>query len=171
MGSKNQARNATMYLYEKQGGKCFYCDTEMFLLRSVEKKHRKLHRAQLATFDHIKLKSEGGTYARHNGVCACFKCNGIRGDLPQEMFIEHFDFVTAEWEKGNRSPSFIDGELVCIPSKKFKKMKRNKRKKQNSTIKGAFIVARFAGQIGKTVEDIFTEYVYNSTYDLVRDLE
>jgi len=170
MASKNQARNAVRFLYEQQDGKCFYCDTEMFLLRSVEKKYRKLHKAQLATFDHIKLRSDGGTYARHNGVCACHKCNGIRGNLPQQFFIDNFEFIVSEWKKGNRSPSIINGELVCIPSKKFKKMKRNKRKKANSTLKGAFIVARFAMQIGKTAEDLFNEFVYNGTYEQVRDL-
>ena len=36
--------------------------------------------------------------------------------------------------------------------------------------KNGYIIAWFAAQIGKTVEDVFLEYVYNNSYELVEDL-
>lgn len=168
--SRNRARTNGERLYHEQDGKCFYCDNPTFLRKDVTRKFFRKHRTEVATFDHIKIKAQGGTYAKANGVSACHHCNGMRGALDQQVFIEHFDFIKAEWEKGNRTPSFIDGELTCIPSKKFKRYKKTQQKNTKNLGVAGFIIARYAMQIGKTVEDLFLENVYNSTYELVRDL-
>lgn len=40
-----------------------------------------------ATFDHIELASEGGTYAQSNGVTICGYCNKERNSLPYPKFL------------------------------------------------------------------------------------
>jgi hypothetical protein len=171
MSNSSQARNNTRRLFQEQGGTCFYCNTEMYLMENSTKKYRKKHRSTLATFDHINLNSNGGTYAYANGVCACFKCNGMRGNLEQGLFIRNFELIAAEWEKGNRTPMVRDGNLItCIPSKKYKRVKKKRKQQTKNLARAGFIIARYAMHIGKTVEDLFLENVYNSTYELVRDL-
>lgn len=169
-GRGSQCRNNTARLFNEQGGKCFYCDEEMFLRKGVKRSFVKRNRAHLATFDHIKLNKDGGTYALTNGVCACHKCNLVRGDLPQDLFIENFKFIMEEWDKGNRRHTVVDGAVLCVTTRKAKLIANGETRRYRSTLKGAFLAARFAIQIGETVEDLFLKFVYNNTYEQARDL-
>jgi len=166
-----RARNNVSKLFDEQDGKCFYCDVEMLWTPIVDGKYRKEYTELQATFDHVKVKSKGGTYAKDNGVCACWKCNTMRSDLPQDVFIKHRAFLTEQWKMGNRTPSIRpDGELICISLKRFKRFKKNEKKRARNSKKAGFIIARYAMQIGKTVEDLFHENIYNSTYEMMKDL-
>lgn len=160
----------TRRLFEEQDGKCFYCDVEMLWTPLLNGKYCQEAIELQATFDHVKLKSEGGTYAQANGVCACWKCNTMRSDLPQDVFIENFKFISEQWDLGNRRPSVLQsGELICMPKAKFKRFVKNEKKRQRQQNWASIIIARYTTQIGKTVEDFFLENVYNSTYEQVRD--
>ncbi len=140
--ARSQARSSTLYHYHKQNGRCYYCDTDkMFLRADVSKHFYNTNRHLRATFDHIKLASKGGTYARHNGVCACAWCNNLRGTMDQEEFIRRFDEIKENGPKpGDR--------------KKRESAKRILMKWMNS-----FLIARFAMQSDLTVQNLFDEYV------------
>ena len=168
--NRSQVRNNTEVLYKVQGGNCFYCNTGMFLRKDVGKKFARKNRNNRATFDHIIVKSNGGTYALTNGVCACFKCNNMRGKIPQQVFIDNFDVIELEWDsrciaKAERRKLHRAKHVT----KKVKEAELRERRAVNKA-KNCYLVARFAIQIGKTVEDLFLEFVYNNTYELVRDL-
>ena len=170
MRTYSQARNNTITLFKQQGGKCFYCKDDMFLRGDVTKKFFRKHRTLVATFDHIVVKSKGGTYSIDNGVCACQDCNGMRDTLDQATFIENFDKIRTEW-LFRRSEKVRRRRLHR--QQRHDKLARQKlacEYRQRSNAKTCFLTARFAMQIGKTVEDLFNEFVYTSTQETVRDL-
>lgn len=70
-------QNARRSRYEKQGGRCFWCDYPIF-----ERKHMGWgswpnHRS---TADHLIPVSLGGGNVRENLVAACAYCNNMRGN-------------------------------------------------------------------------------------------
>lgn len=75
--------NTTAKLHKRQGGKCYYCKVETFLAKTKAAKRWKM---QAATFDHIIPKGQGGGNSIHNGVCACRRCNSVRGQIPFEQW-------------------------------------------------------------------------------------
>lgn len=168
MGVNNSTTRA---LFDEQDGKCFYCDVEMLWTPVKDGVFKREYFALQATFDHVKLKSEGGSNAKENGVCACWKCNTMRSNLPQDVFIKHFDFLTEQWELGNRTPRIMNytGELVCISKPKFKRLIKNHKKRQRNIEMICFLIAHTATQIGETVEDFFHSSVYNNSYTLKAD--
>ena len=170
MKTYSQVRNNTIILFKAQGGNCFYCDNPMFLRGDVTKKFFRKNRTTVATFDHIKVKSDGGTYALDNGVCACQDCNGMRGNLDQTKFIENFDKIRTEWlfrrsEKVRRRKLHHHHRQMKLARNEKARIERIK-----NTVRISFMIARFAFQIGKTVEDLLKENVYNSTQETVRNL-
>jgi len=133
-------------LYQRQNGLCGYCGTpDMFLRSEVSKGFYIAHRPLMATFDHVVPDCQGGKVTMENGVCACSRCNTLKADLSLEEFFEHYD------------------ELL---QNLLEKPARDAAKKKANLIKNGFIVARYAMQIGKTVDDLIQEYVYNDTTDM-----
>ena len=60
-------------VFARDGGKCFWCSTNITLEGS--------------TVDHIVTASRGGSYHPRNLVLACFDCNQLRGDMPADRFL------------------------------------------------------------------------------------
>lgn len=83
MGAKALARRQA----ELQGGKCFYCEGEMWI-PSWEKKEDACRRLNIdmrtlshreITREHLHRETDGGTRERTNMVAACGFCNTTRG--------------------------------------------------------------------------------------------
>ena len=98
--SSNQAAKNLRYLHKTQNGVCFYCNNETFLREQVTKEYCRKNYKLMATFDHIQVKSDGGSNAKVNGVCACFDCNQMRGNLPFDLFTQNFEQIQAAWNRG-----------------------------------------------------------------------
>lgn len=69
-------------LADEQNWLCFYCCCVMINDPARPSAPNAL------TFDHIKLKSEGGRFSKKNGVAACYACNQNRGNLPFDLYCE-----------------------------------------------------------------------------------
>lgn len=65
---KPQEKHKRKKLMERQDGKCAYC-------------LRPFSAALIATMDHVRPKSKGGTNRMDNLVLACSPCNQLKGDL------------------------------------------------------------------------------------------
>lgn len=66
-------RRQRKLIYEREEGKCFWCDKWM--------------RFPDSTRDHIITQSKGGMNTVNNLVLSCFSCNNERGDQPAEQFL------------------------------------------------------------------------------------
>lgn len=166
----NRVRRNMIVLFHQQFGECFYCKVEMFIRGDVPKAYQKLHQGEMGTFDHIILKSDGGGPSRDNGVCACHDCNGMRGDMDQKQFIANFKELQEQWfsrrrKKQERRDVNNSNRAANISNRAAKRENREMYKRIN-----CYLAARYAVQSGQTVEDLFLEFVYNNTYQLVRDL-
>lgn len=62
------------FFFEIQEGKCHYCGVELVMKIMSECNSDELK--VMATFDHIKPLSDGGTNALENLVLVCNTCNG-----------------------------------------------------------------------------------------------
>ena len=56
------------------------------MLLILSKKKGNTNKMRLATFDHIIPKVDGGSNRIENGVCACRKCNSVRGSMSFERW-------------------------------------------------------------------------------------
>lgn len=76
-------------LWEKQQGRCFYCQRQTFLLPSQPGIPNP---PDLATFDHViskcRLKRKGMTNVQNNKVIACRECNQAKGNMKVEKFLK-----------------------------------------------------------------------------------
>lgn len=75
---KRQRREAfRMRIFSRDGGRCFWCDQELFLIikgmdvSNIPKRVR-------ATLDHVQPRSRGGSNGASNLVTCCHACNGKR---------------------------------------------------------------------------------------------
>ena len=59
--------------------KCYYCGKKN-LKEDVNENYGKRELSRLATIDHVKPRSKGGTDDEDNLVVACFPCNQRKGD-------------------------------------------------------------------------------------------
>lgn len=66
--AKRRLRND---LFDKQEGRCAYCDVPMTMLRGPD----------LCTIEHVIPIAAGGTSERRNLVAACHQCNRLKGSL------------------------------------------------------------------------------------------
>jgi len=82
--SAKRKRQLKMELFEKQDGRCHYCNTEMHL-KKQETAVRKGMLDTMATLDHIQPVLEGGILY-DNSVLACHKCNNARAHMDYEQF-------------------------------------------------------------------------------------
>ena len=142
-------KKLTKKMHTAQNGKCGYCSTDMYLRSEVSRKYRLSHKLTMATFDHIVPVSAGGTWILDNAVAACHKCNGLKGSLPVAEFLERYDELL----------QYLNEKPIRDEAKRIVKKRKQ-----------IYIIARFALRLGKTVDDLFLEYLYNSTYEMVRDL-
>jgi len=136
-------------MYHLQNGLCGLCGTpNMFLRAEVSASYYKSFKHFAATFDHILAKSHGGTLAYSNGVCACNRCNTIKGDLSIEEFFEQYDVL---FKRLIERPQRIAARRLAM-------VKKN-----------GYIIAWLAAQLGETVEDLFLKHVY--TQDEILEME
>jgi len=128
-------------MYHLQNGLCGLCGTpEMFLRAEVSTSYYKSFKHFAATFDHILAKSHGGTLAYSNGVCACNRCNTIKGDLSIEEFFEQYDVLFKRLIE--RPQRIAERRLAMVR-------------------KNGYMMAWLAEKLGETVEDMFLAHVYN----------
>lgn len=80
-GSKVRQR---VNVYRRENGRCFYCDDPVSLETHTPGVPFPHH---MATVDHIIPKCEGGTRSERNAVCACWRCNNKRGNMPADQFL------------------------------------------------------------------------------------
>ena len=166
--TRGRIRKHTRTLFDRQGGECIYCEIPMFLGEDVSELYIRHNQPKQATFDHILVKSKGGTYALDNGVCACEKCNSLRGSLDYNVFVDNFDFLVAEWKIGNRHIRYTNGVLTTITAKKRKVLARVQKKREakqkweaeQRTLSAR--IRRYTKKFGKTVQDLFLKTVYNN---------
>lgn len=142
-GGGNRVQNHIRKHHALQNGQCFWCGEFTYLRKDVDKKYHKANRHLVATFDHIIPASKGGTYRFDNGVCACSRCNNIRGDRDFDKFKQSCDTLIQQFH-----------------NRMSKKKERALRHKHNKAI-NCYLIARFAIQCGKTVQQLFDELVYN----------
>jgi 5-methylcytosine-specific restriction endonuclease McrA len=122
-------------MFAAQDGRCFYCSTEMFIRGQVNKAHSKRYHYLMATFDHIIPKSKGGTYRFENGVCACKRCNVLRGNIAFTKFRER-------WQEFHN----------IFANRESKKQVSIAKARMNS-----YVIARYAFHAGLTVKEAFIE--------------
>ncbi len=77
----------TLYLYEKQDKKCFYCHQLFFENGEVLRNY---------TIDHMIPSSKGGKDTLDNICLCCADCNSLKGNLSAQDFVEMLSKV----EKG-----------------------------------------------------------------------
>ncbi len=65
-------------LFNQQNGKCYYCDSAMYMKRDTPLR---------CTIDHIVPRCEGGKSDYGNIVAACSFCNGQKGAMDAHAFI------------------------------------------------------------------------------------
>lgn len=83
-GKKRGSSTSTeiVAIWQRQGGRCFYCDRPM----TQEKRGPGVPALpHSVTIDHILTRSHGGRAGPK--VAACFECNMLRGDLPAHDFL------------------------------------------------------------------------------------
>lgn len=68
-------------LAEAQNHRCCYCSSSMVLSYDGAVMPR-----DLATLDHVKPRTYGGTTAFNNAVAACYQCNNLRGEMEAIAF-------------------------------------------------------------------------------------
>lgn len=71
-------------LFEKQNGKCFFCERSC---RLVDYDSKSRPRGLDATLDHIISMARGGRDSPRNLVMACAHCNREKGDLDADYFM------------------------------------------------------------------------------------
>lgn len=74
MGRKSARQQRRRELHAAQGGLCHYCEGAMRLI-ALEGGYQP---PDMITLEHLKQKSDGGTYAAENTRGACVACNVSR---------------------------------------------------------------------------------------------
>lgn len=85
----NSRRKKLLRLSERQNHRCCYCGVSTWhpMVDDGIPNHKK-NKRHIATLEHIKTRSEGGTFAWNNLVMACSECNNTRGTMTVEEFLE-----------------------------------------------------------------------------------
>lgn len=80
-------RARTARLSEAQNHRCAFCGVLTYLREEdfLPGMSRKRH---LATLEHVKPQSEGGTDSPHNGVMSCSECNHLRATMDAWEFYD-----------------------------------------------------------------------------------
>lgn len=97
-------RKKLVKAFNRQNGLCCFCGVETWLaVEGVKKQHPPAGRfvRHMATADHIIPQFHGGTDRNTNIAMACMDCNGRRGTIPFQEFMEaRSDPV--KWKAHNR---------------------------------------------------------------------
>ncbi len=75
--SNKSLKNAKKALFVAQKGLCCYCQRKLSLLSSRKNERNP---PNMATIEHLRRKTDGGTSRRDNLALACAPCNNGRGD-------------------------------------------------------------------------------------------
>lgn len=105
---QNQKSRARQRLFNKQNGKCFYC--ERFVIMHPSYLHNTLTR------DHMVAKAKGGSRQPENIVGACFLCNSLKKEMSVEEFLKII--FTKEYKK-------VEKRWKAYEIKRQKKLMRN----------------------------------------------
>lgn len=81
-------RSKLITLSGSQNHRCCYCGRETWHPDIFDYGKSNRSYQTRATLEHLLPDSQGGTYRLENLVMACGECNGARGDLPLEAFME-----------------------------------------------------------------------------------
>lgn len=101
MGNRKSIRGNTvkkrLKLWEKQKGKCVYCERETW----VAGVHAKGKNELQATIEHVIPIVAGGANAQTNLACSCISCNKLRGPYPHDDFsrIRKLDNWSLKWRQ------------------------------------------------------------------------
>lgn len=79
MGSK-LSKSQSRRILKRDGMRCHYCNL------TVSKDLLDCH-PRYATVDHKTPLARGGSQDDDNLVCACRKCNGVKGNMPYEAYL------------------------------------------------------------------------------------
>lgn len=93
-GTRGKRRNL-IRLAIRDGKCCAHCGDPVYFIWE-KKTNPNYSKAKMATFDHIILKKDGGTYKLENGLLACYDCNNLRGDMPLDTFRKRI--AEGKWE-------------------------------------------------------------------------
>jgi len=99
--------------FHKQGGRCYYCKSLMWLKN--RKKFAKKHTVSKSeakrfqcTAEHLTARSDGGTNEASNIVAACLFCNHTRHQKKRPRgFSEHRDFIQNRMKQGKWHPRLL----------------------------------------------------------------
>lgn len=85
-GNRNQGSNwiwrgRRMKIYERDKWRCVWCRRSVVATVPIS-----IAGDRLATLDHLKPRSRGGSNDTRNLVTACRKCNELRGDKPVKQW-------------------------------------------------------------------------------------
>lgn len=72
-------KNYRRWLFERDGGKCFWCRRDV-RLEWPGWRNGGATPDDGATLDHVKPRSMGGKYLPENIVLACYRCNAEKKD-------------------------------------------------------------------------------------------
>lgn len=67
-------------VFKRDGMRCHYC--KLTVSRDVTQEH-----PRHATLDHMTPVARGGSNADDNLVCACRRCNNVKGNMPYDAFL------------------------------------------------------------------------------------
>ena len=83
------------------GQPCYYCRRPMIanlpLLKEGDPPHDVELVGQTATMDHVHPRSKGGGNEVSNIVICCQRCNGLKGHMPYEIFVEFARVVIKQY--------------------------------------------------------------------------
>ena len=76
--------------FSKQKGRCYYCDSPMWLegrskFAAMHGITRKLAKSLRCTAEHLLARQDGGTDEMQNIVAACSFCNSMRHRVPNAL--------------------------------------------------------------------------------------
>jgi len=87
--SSTKKRRRLRAAFEREGGRCFYCDRPVILMESGATRPPSgiVDGLRIATIDHIVPRAHGGLTKLENIVCACYHCNHQKHDRSAYAFL------------------------------------------------------------------------------------
>ena len=114
------SKRVLLRAHTRQKGLCYWCDRPTFLWwEMTTEEWAKVGKLKTATREHMTPKSEGGSDTDENITCACFRCNTLRGTIPENQF---------RWVSDN--PKRLKRLITIRMEKRAAKNKSRKKKKE-----------------------------------------
>jgi hypothetical protein len=98
--SVNTPRIKRQYVWEKTGGRCWYCGARLYYR---EKADTEVKKPLVFTADHLHPRAHGGR-GRANKVPACKYCNSHKGSRSIEQFRQWVQELVFDQAKGDGAP-------------------------------------------------------------------